>query len=58
MKAPTNDWDKGHGPTKDNEKLGRSWNEQGYLVLQINGAATKVLQRGEIGYKLGLLRKE
>jgi hypothetical protein len=57
MKAPTNDWEEGHGPTKNDEDVGRSWDKEGYLVLQINGAATKVLQRGNIGNKLGLLRE-
>jgi hypothetical protein len=41
----------------NDEDVGRSWDKEGYLVLQINGAATKVLQRGNIGNKLGLLRE-
>jgi hypothetical protein len=53
MKAPTNDWEEGYGPEEDNEDAGRLWDRQGYLVLQINGAGTHVLQRGNIGYKLG-----
>jgi hypothetical protein len=58
MKDPTHDWDKGHGPAEDNDEVGRSWNKQGYLVLQINGAATEVLQRRKIGYKLGQLKQK
>jgi hypothetical protein len=57
MKAPTYDWEKGHGPTKDNEEVGRSWDKEGYLVLQINGTGTEVLERGKIGFKLGALRE-
>lgn len=56
MKAPTDDWAEGQGPKEDATEVVTSWEAKGLLVLQINGAATEILERGSIGDEIGFLK--
>lgn len=58
MKAPTDDWPEGQGPTENDVKVVRLWEAEGLLVLQINGSATEIHERGSIGDKIASLKSE